>query len=511
MKVAIIGAGVAGLSAGCYLRMSGFETEIFERNPTAGGTCTSWRRGDYTFDSGLQWLLGSNESCEFYRLWSELIDMDSIRFVHHDVRMEIEVEKHSDPFGGKVFHLYTDLDRLRNYLLAIAPEDARPIRRFIRTARRIQSFEFPPGIRSVPDLLPWYRKMFYIKHLPLLLFLHAIKRQTNRRFARKLGNPFLREAFELLYDGDELPLMITTIPLAFNDLNGSGYPVGGSAAFVGHLERKYHELGGAIRYGAAVREVATADDRATGVVLETDEQVPADATVSAADWRFTVFAALGGRYVDDTIRQLAAQELLPVYYSVVMVSLGIARSFAGQPHFRRFPLDHPLVSPDGTRYERMEVRILNYDPTLAPAGKTVVAVSFYTRKGDWWIDLRETDRAGYDGLKRAFASAVIDAVDARLGGLRGDLEEVDVATPATYHRYTNNWQGSAQGWLSGRDLVQRSPVAPALPGLAGFYLAGHWTTPGGGLPIAIKSARSAAQYICRDQGVPFVAGSQDAS
>ena len=54
MKVNIIGAGVAGLSAGCYLQMNGFETEIFERHSTFGGLCTSWKRGGYTFESGLQ-------------------------------------------------------------------------------------------------------------------------------------------------------------------------------------------------------------------------------------------------------------------------------------------------------------------------------------------------------------------------------------------------------------------------------------------------------------------------
>jgi phytoene dehydrogenase-like protein len=71
MKVNIIGAGVAGLSAGCYLQMSGFETEIFERHDTFGGLCTGWQRGGYTFESGLQWLLGSGSSNPFYQLWSE--------------------------------------------------------------------------------------------------------------------------------------------------------------------------------------------------------------------------------------------------------------------------------------------------------------------------------------------------------------------------------------------------------------------------------------------------------
>ena len=133
MKINIIGAGVAGLSAGCYLQMNGFETEIFEGQSAAGGLCTSWQRNGFTFESGLQWILGSNRHNPFYHLWSELIDMPAIRFVNHDVRMEIEVRDTVDRHGNKVFHLYTNIGRLEKYLLGIAPEDKGPIGRLVRS------------------------------------------------------------------------------------------------------------------------------------------------------------------------------------------------------------------------------------------------------------------------------------------------------------------------------------------------------------------------------------------
>ena len=42
-KVNIIGAGIAGLSAGCYLQMNGYDTEIYELHSIPGGLCTSWK------------------------------------------------------------------------------------------------------------------------------------------------------------------------------------------------------------------------------------------------------------------------------------------------------------------------------------------------------------------------------------------------------------------------------------------------------------------------------------
>jgi phytoene dehydrogenase-like protein len=44
-SVLIIGAGVSGLSVGCYLQMNGFDTEIFEMHDRPGGVCTAWKRG----------------------------------------------------------------------------------------------------------------------------------------------------------------------------------------------------------------------------------------------------------------------------------------------------------------------------------------------------------------------------------------------------------------------------------------------------------------------------------
>ncbi len=40
--IAIIGAGIAGLSAGCYAQMNGYRAKIFEMHTTPGGVCTAW-------------------------------------------------------------------------------------------------------------------------------------------------------------------------------------------------------------------------------------------------------------------------------------------------------------------------------------------------------------------------------------------------------------------------------------------------------------------------------------
>lgn len=43
-SIAIIGAGFAGISAGIYGQMNGYNTQIFELHNLPGGLCTSWKR-----------------------------------------------------------------------------------------------------------------------------------------------------------------------------------------------------------------------------------------------------------------------------------------------------------------------------------------------------------------------------------------------------------------------------------------------------------------------------------
>ncbi|MCA9968271.1 MAG: NAD(P)-binding protein, partial [Anaerolineales bacterium] len=43
-KILIIGAGIAGLAAGCFAQMNGYQSEIFELHDLPGGLCTAWER-----------------------------------------------------------------------------------------------------------------------------------------------------------------------------------------------------------------------------------------------------------------------------------------------------------------------------------------------------------------------------------------------------------------------------------------------------------------------------------
>ncbi|HUU64217.1 MAG TPA: NAD(P)-binding protein [Dehalococcoidia bacterium] len=57
-SIIIIGAGIAGMAAGCYGQMNGYRSRIFEMHDKLGGLCTAWERKGYTIDGCLHWLVG---------------------------------------------------------------------------------------------------------------------------------------------------------------------------------------------------------------------------------------------------------------------------------------------------------------------------------------------------------------------------------------------------------------------------------------------------------------------
>jgi phytoene dehydrogenase-like protein len=144
-KVIIIGAGISGLCAGSYLQMNGYDTEIFELHDSPGGLCTAWKRKGYTFDFCIHWLMGSSPSVPLYGVWNELIDMEKLEFVDHEIFFQIEDRQ------GNALRIFTDVDRLEEEMKRAAPEDKDPIEEFTGGIRKFLPFHMP--VQKAPEVM----------------------------------------------------------------------------------------------------------------------------------------------------------------------------------------------------------------------------------------------------------------------------------------------------------------------------------------------------------------------
>jgi phytoene dehydrogenase-like protein len=256
-----------------------------------------------------------------------------------------------------------------------------------------------------------------------------------------------------------------------------------------------------VDYNARVAKVLVENDRAVGVRLADGSEHRGDTVISAADGHTTIFEMLDGKYLNDTIR--GYYDNMPLFPPLLHVAYGVARTFGEMPASVSgfyLPLDEPL-SLGGKEYRTLNLHMYNFDPSLAPEGKTVVKFIIQADY-DYWEALSH-DRARYDAEKERVADTLLQVLEKRFPGITPLVEMRDVATPMTWVRYTGNWRASFEGWMIDIDSFGMQ-MSKTLPGLSNFYMVGQWVEPGGGLPPAATSGRGIAQILCKRDGKKFV-------
>ena len=484
-RVLIIGGGIAGLCAGIYLRKNGFETEILEMHSIAGGLATAWKRKGYTFENCIHWFVGSKSGEDLNATWKEVFDIGKLQFYHDPVYQVLEK-------NGVALVVYRDVERMEREFLVKAPEDAVAIRQFAKFVRKLSSLKMPGGGNF------FVRLISYVKAIRYVWWLSKYSRFTLAAYAERFTNPLLKHFFASGF-GD-LSLLAIAFSLAWMSRGNAGYPIGGSLSVVDLLADNYRRLGGTIRFGARVERIQVENNRAAGVILEGGETIAADAVISAADGHSTIFHLLQGRFVSDKIEKVF--ETYRPFPSYIQVSLGINTALKDEPGFLELILKRTLVIDPKTHKHSLSFRIFNFDPTFAPAGKTAVVCFVTTYNSEYWVNLREANKPRYDSEKERISRSVMDILEERFPAVRGKVEVVDVATPATVVRYTGNWKGSMEGWLM-TPATGAKQLPLILPQLKSFYMIGHWVSPGGGLPSGLLTARKAARMICRENGIKF--------
>jgi phytoene dehydrogenase-like protein len=476
-RLVIIGGGIAGLCAGVYARKKGFDTEILEMHSIAGGLATAWKRKGYTFENCVHWLVGSKKGGDLNDMWREVFDIDKLEFYNSNIQSVIEHD-------GKRITFYCDNDALEKELLSKAPEDKEAILEFMRDIRKLTNFRFP----MANDFL---RKIvLLIKAIPCLPVLSKASKITIGDYGKRFKNPMLRACFQ----GSLSDLSLIAILFSFAWRNGGngGYPLGGSLRMIGLIEENYRKLGGSIRFNSRVKRINVRDGRATGVELESGEFIDADLIISAADAYSTLFEMIGEQYIDaKTKLRFKTMKAFPSY---VMVSFGVAREFIGEPETLSIKLDNPIRIDDKTDIDVVLYRIYSFDPNFAPKGKTAIVSFIPTYNYEYWTQLRKTSHADYKSEKQRIAGNIISVFEKCYPGIKEKIEIIDVATPATVLRYTNNWKGSMEGWLITPETGAKQ-LPCTIPGICNFYMAGQWISPGGGLPSGLMTARSVINRI----------------
>lgn len=495
-KINIIGGGVAGLAAGIYGRLNGFDVTIFEMGKKTGGACTSWEKAGYNVNGSIHWLVGSAPGIDFYGMWSDLGVLENIDFHYHESFIEYRNIK------GKDVHFYSDPNKLQQQLLSISPVDARLIEELVHNIRVLSEANFTMD-RAFALLYAWDWSKVFLENMPAVTALGKFNNMTVKEFANKFQSKILKKAFENLWSPDmSMSFMLLQLSYAANKI--AGYPIGGSGNFSKMLTKRYTDLGGKLELGQKVSKIIIKNNKAVGIKTEDSISHFSDYVVSACDGFTVLFKLLEPGHIDEAT--LDSYRTLETFPSLLYFSAGFNRTFEQLDSSiigLNIPMDKKLKAGN-LRHDRVSFQIYNFDPTIAPKGKTLVTAMIDTDY-EYWQKLHQKGEEAYLKEKSRIKKELLKNLEREFPGISDQLDFMDISTPVTFENWTGNHNGSFKGWLP-TPRSTKTKISSHFDQLKGFYMAGHWVATGGGLPPAAFSGRDAIQQICKSEEILFKKG-----
>jgi phytoene desaturase len=484
-SVAIIGAGVGGISAAIHLANYGFHVTVFEKNPNPGGRCDWIEREGHHFDTGPTLMVMQRVyEAEFASLSSHMNELLNLQQVDPTYRLVFD--------DGSQLALTSNMQSMHDQLESMEQGAYQGFLNYHQEGERHYQVAMEKLVnrdfRRITDLIK-------LSNIPLLYQLKPLVKHyasTSNYFK----SPRLKAAFTFqdVYMGlspFEAPATFSLMP--YTELeHGVWYPQGGMYSIVDALMRLAHEAGVEFAFDTTVEQIIVNGNDVEGLILEHGEKFKADVVLANADLPY-VYQSLLPK--NDQTKKLQRK-----HYSCSVISffwgvdkpykmLGPHTLFLADDYRANFDaiindLDLPA---NPSLYVHAPTRL---DPSMAPAGEetliAVVPVGHLSENGEQdWNAL--TDEARGHVFRRLKTVGIMD--------LEAHLKFETSFTPLSWQKRYNLVNGSTHG-LS-HNLTQLAYLRPSNrhPKYHNLYFVGASTHPGTGLPTVMISGRLVAKRI----------------
>ncbi|MFA6866960.1 MAG: NAD(P)/FAD-dependent oxidoreductase [Clostridia bacterium] len=478
-KIIIIGAGLAGLSSGIHLQQKGYSTEIFELASSAGGQCTAWTRKGYRFDGCIHWMVGTKSDNEIYKLYRNVDALVEDTTIYNSPSLLIEL-------NGIMYNVPLEITKFRSFLHKLAPEDKDSIDKFCNDIKIMVDTKMVMG---PPETLAG--------------MLSFLKNSTGFiKLASKYSKKSISDILFVFKNENLKKIIISIMPANFSALalfmmlgnrmgNNAGYPIGGASDLIKRMEEKYYTLGGKITYNSKVDKIIVENGIATSIETN-DKLYEASGIVAACDAYDTLYNMLDNKYKHPQLNKMLHNAEL--FNPLILVSFGLDKKF-NIPYSTAYEYQSGIeVAPNKFTYG-FNLRAFDFDFTAAPENCSSAMVLLEAPL-DYWVNLRAENYTDYEKQKEIIANTIKNIIDERIPGFSNSIKVVDVATPATYIRYTNIYKGSWEGFLPTPKALM-TKIKRTIPKVKNLFVCGQWTTPGGGICTAVNDGKVIAKMISK--------------
>jgi phytoene desaturase len=486
-KVAIIGAGIAGIASAIRLAHKGFEVSVFEANAYAGGKLSSFELKGYRFDAGPSLFTLPNLVTELF----ELVGQNPTNFFEYEQLTEI------------CRYFWEDKTRLTAWaepvkfaqeVEEITGEPAEKIIQFLKdSAFKYEVLDALFLQDSLHKLSTWTSKKALKGYLNLpKLGIFGTMNQANQKLFK---NPKIVQLFNryATYNGSnpyQTPATLNIIPHLEYNL-GAFFPKKGMVYITNSLVKLAESLGVKFYFETKVEEIIIENGKVKGVKLSRNGEnkennfdlIPFDVVVSNMD-------------VTHTYRKLLPNEKHPNFL------LNQPKSSSGVIFYwginKQFPiLDlHNILFSDNYSEEfttMFEQKTIYHDPTV------YINITSKHKPDDapegcenWFVLINAPANEGqdWDEIIAQTKENVLRKISRILGQNIAELIECEqILDPRTIESKTSSAQGALYGNSSNNRFAAFLRHANFSSKIKNLYFVGGSVHPGGGIPLALSSAK----------------------
>lgn len=485
-KALIIGAGIAGIATSIRLVLKGYQVEVFEANTYPGGKLTSFEQDGYRFDAGPSLFTMPQYVDELFKLAGK-----DPRAHFNYQKLETVCQYFYE--DGTSLTAYADEDQLVKSVADTTSEPENSIRRFLQYSKRIYDVTNHVFLEKSLHRLRTYFNLKTSLSVLRLFQIDAMRTMNNANQSffkdKRMVQFFNRYA---TYNGSnpyKAPATLNVIP-HLEQHYGAWFPQGGMQAITDSLVSLAESLGVKFHYQSPVEEILLKGRRAIGIQVN-GEIMEGGIVVSNMDVWFTYNKLLSNQqklHPRKILQQERSSSALIFYWGIKksFPKLDLHNIFFSADYREEFNKiwQQKTISNDPTVYVNISSK---YKQDDAPEGQE-----------NWFVMINVPANCGqdWDALIEQARQNIIDKLS-RL--LKEDVAALitceSILDPRSIEGKTSSYQGSLYGTSSNNRFAAFLRHANRSNKVKNLYFCGGSVHPGGGIPLALLSAKIVSEWV----------------
>ena len=324
-NVTIIGAGVSGISAACYLSKAGFKVTVVDKNYIAGGRLSQFKSNGFIFDKGPSWYWMTDVFDDFFNDFDKKTS-DFYNLVRLDPSYQFITKKHN-------YNIPANFRELCSLFEKIEPNSSKALIKYINIAEQkyklsIDNFLNLSG-QSLTELVnPSIIKNIHKLHIFTSLRKHIRKYFKNEDLIKILEFP------SMFLGGTPSNTPGVYSMMNFADIKGgTWYPMGGMYEIVKGMMQIAENLGVKFEFEKNITGFEIKENNIQKILCADTEIHKPDQVISNCEYPFTQINLLTKKNQSYSRKYWASRKLAP---SAIIFYLGLSKKIDFLKHHNLF-------------------------------------------------------------------------------------------------------------------------------------------------------------------------------